>query len=978
MLIGSKDIAGLRRLITTALKRGTSPKAIVEILERALANLYSSRGGFTKRDLDISFLVKAIGGPRLLYALQKSHGLASVSTVHRRNKIPQLLASVGEPSPNEFNANLSTFLHPSIKPPPKSNLLPNIIMVDGVALDTKCRYCTKRNIILGLCREHAKNVDVNVSSMEAIDNVHTALFDPPSDDQKVCFGSDATVVALAPYARKDHYSAIPLVVSPSDKTEKAEALAKWMRSFLDCYKMHEFGKQVHGPIGAIGSDGDSTFRRAKHILCMTTPLDPTCELGLLMRELKGLNLHTSPEGILGTCDPKHVFKRFATLLRNTAGLIINDTNVKPQDIIFHLAQLPEMSIDKAQQLLDPSDKQNVPKAVSLIQHLYKLRNLPKPDHPAHSHRRQILNFLAEFLATFVFPFISVEKDLFEQLLLLSKFAHLAAALYIRHGTACLTGALYADAQAIVKNIFFTVARLQIIDPNLPFYIILEGTDRLEVLFCECRTQDHARNFDIEQLSEKLGVAMLIDAAFERNPDLDRGHRRLSLKGSLGIDRINPQSWIGNARVGDVDVLSAWVAGREAANSMLEDYFGKSVRCDFTSIFSKQDHDLLRPLGTWVGTQPTDDDERSEKEPEIQRLHVAALPADESSAGPTSIMAPFSPPISQPQVNSISSDQPTSCESVPFPESSTPSLDIPRPNDATADADPTNIDDSFEDLGEYSGVDIEDFFPESVDSDGEIADEDPPTFSRFLPIEGKNYLKTSLVAALSSSRSKKVTMRTLRAQGVAIEDLQISKFKDILDPSEQTNDNLMKASDLGAFLIHSQSTICMAVLEARGFHFANEKFPRTVASFDQLSDKTSSIKVIGQIVELVPLTADPDFWIWTKKYLQLDVKSKDTRMTRAQLIIEIQSPFLEPLHDSNVSRYQSGENVTTTWQISSDYLEKSLNRAWERLNPETNDIMSNINNLPSIINPDALPYRNQKGMCPTTHLRSKKAHPLHTK
>ena len=98
---------------------------------------------------------------------------------------------------------------------------------------------------------------------------------------------------------------------------------------------------------------------------------------------------------------------------------------------------------------------------------------------------------ANSLGYFVLPFIIIEKTLSQQLELLSTFSHLAAAMFIVHGVACLTGALYADAQSIVKNIFITVARLQVTDRTLNFYILLEGTDRLENLFCECRTQDHA-------------------------------------------------------------------------------------------------------------------------------------------------------------------------------------------------------------------------------------------------------------------------------------------------------------------------------------------------------------------------------------------------------------------------------------------------------------------------------------------------------
>jgi hypothetical protein len=74
---------------------------------------------------------------------------------------------------------------------------------------------------------------------------------------------------------------------------------------------------------------------------------------------------------------------------------------------------------------------------------------------------------------------------------LATYTFLAAAVQIRQGTAYLTGPLYADSQATVKNIIFTIARIQVIDPNPSFYILLEGTDCLEGLFGDCKTQDHA-------------------------------------------------------------------------------------------------------------------------------------------------------------------------------------------------------------------------------------------------------------------------------------------------------------------------------------------------------------------------------------------------------------------------------------------------------------------------------------------------------
>ena len=176
MLIASQEIAGIRQLIAAALKQGRSARAIVALIERAIDGLYSSRGGFSERDLNIAFLVKAIGGPCLLYALQKSHGLASDSTVHRKNKIPRLLPSIGEPCPDDINQNMSTFLDPSLKPPPTPyprGLPGNIVMFDSLAIESKCRYCAQRNQVMGLCHEHAQNVNTAVTDEDVQERTHT-------------------------------------------------------------------------------------------------------------------------------------------------------------------------------------------------------------------------------------------------------------------------------------------------------------------------------------------------------------------------------------------------------------------------------------------------------------------------------------------------------------------------------------------------------------------------------------------------------------------------------------------------------------------------------------------------------------------------------------------------------------------------------------------------------------------------------------
>ena len=403
MLLSANDIVGVRHLLSVALQQGASAQTICGVLECAISDLYHPRGRFTQREFDISFMVKSLGSPCLLYALQQSHGLASWRTVRRHVKIPKLITSISVPTSDEISQNISSFYDPSIKPhakPTQGGLLEgNVAMFDGIALETICRYCPEQDSILGLCQEHSHRVNTKVDSVESVEEVHTALAEPKDSDLKVCFGSEATVVAIAPYTQDDYYTPVPIVASPSDKMEKVPELAKWMQTVLDGWRDHEFGEKVNGPIWALASDGDSTCA-AKHIICMVKKVDQNSPLGKILSSLFGLNCWTSAEGATSTCDPKHIFKHFATLLQSIVGLMLDDHHVNSQDIIEHLCELPNMTQEKAYQLLDPVDKQNVPKAVTLLQSLLQLKDLPPPLLPGPHAKRHAIIFVADMLGYF--------------------------------------------------------------------------------------------------------------------------------------------------------------------------------------------------------------------------------------------------------------------------------------------------------------------------------------------------------------------------------------------------------------------------------------------------------------------------------------------------------------------------------------------------------------------------------------------------
>ena len=164
-------------------------------------------------------------------------------------------------------------------------------------------------------------------------------------------------------------------------------------------------------------------------------------------------------------------------------------------------------------LMDPADKQNVPKAVALIQLINKLQALDTVGYTlSQAGEHKALTAISTIFSAFMNPFIDTCMSLVEQLMSLSKYMHAAFVLYGKHTTSFMTSQLYTDSQAVIKDIFFCVAKQQVLDPTANFHIILCRTDRLEVHFCLVRTQTHHCNFDILDLSNKLATSSLIGSA----------------------------------------------------------------------------------------------------------------------------------------------------------------------------------------------------------------------------------------------------------------------------------------------------------------------------------------------------------------------------------------------------------------------------------------------------------------------------------
>lgn len=223
---------------------------------------------------------------------------------------------------------MNSLLSPDVRAPPtrsEADELPGIVvMIDGVALEEVCRYDCTRDSVIGICREHGKKVNLKVDDVESLDKLSKALENGKtisfalvkfSHSLGICHhGKDGTVLAIAVVTDAEHYTPIPLLLSASCKKETGKVLKEWLSLFMDVWHEHPYGQALYGPIQALASDGESSFRLARFELCVSEDIEPDSDLGAVICELPGFNCRTGKYQILGTCDYKHIFKRTLNLL----------------------------------------------------------------------------------------------------------------------------------------------------------------------------------------------------------------------------------------------------------------------------------------------------------------------------------------------------------------------------------------------------------------------------------------------------------------------------------------------------------------------------------------------------------------------------------------------------------------------------------------------------------------------------------------
>lgn len=601
---------------------------------------------------------------------------------------------------------------------------------------------------------------------------------------------------------------------------------------------------------------------------------------------------------------------FATLLRAREGILVNMSVVNKNHLRSHLIRLPHIDPSSVEALIDPADKQNVPKAVTLVQSLDQLRSVDVSDcNPSQMNEYRSLVAVGEIFSSFVNPFIKVTWTLSDQLTSLSKYVHTAFAVYSKHSTDFMTSALYADSQAAVKDVYFCVAKQKLLNSHSDFYIIHCGTDRLETDFCLARTQNHHRNFDILDLAGKLATSTLIDSIYARNPNLDSGSRRLKVTDTVGIDHLNPKSWVGDVSVDKVSLQLCWEEGKKQASSLISSLYPGDPVVNFDASFCLANHDLSRPSGRYVGFS-------NEVDPSIKD--------DDDQQDPSPATSPHS--------------------------------NTPSPTDNSAD-------DSEDEEDTQSNEDIrhlEDLLPDSAESSFDPSAED------WLEISGERYLKASLVSQhLKANRSKKVVERTLRVRGLTLDDLRKHPAQAPLDPG---GDNL-QVGDLVAALTMAESSICLAILQV--ISIRKDRSTQHIIGTETLRNQKEDYAIQGEVLRITQINSD--MWAWPPHdYLKVSKPKKPGHKKSAvrdytlfvpgflchRINPEIHSvPHLHVPNPINASSL----NDDRTWTFHTHELLDLLQHAWSDFRPEDDqELKGKVKLLPPICSSGGFPYVDNSG------------------
>ncbi|KAL1697942.1 hypothetical protein EV121DRAFT_218888, partial [Schizophyllum commune] len=569
------------RILRTCRNHGDGLPGTLKRLEAAANGQYTPRG-YSADDIDLGVVFYELGGKGTVYAANHSHiATPAIQTIERHRRPFYIRVSVGEPKVREVKANIATTAPLRRSDAEIATSLRRMgfsLDIDELTSDGRPVYLPRTDQLGGTCREHSGRLPT-LTIGDDIKNIQNAA--DAVRKGEVHIGKEFTTVAICPHSRT-HYGAQPILLSPTCKHGTALDQVRLIRTCLKAWQESECGERQSGPIWSIASDGDATRRAALYMLCMDRHLSKQSALYQRIGGLRGLNLY------VGIC----------SLICSRQGLLVNDRQVNKQILALRFEALTQydwtdMSIHA---LLSPKDPQDVPRAYALLSRIADLRNVNTSEfNPTDKDTHDALSLFGELLHCLLEAFTNVELDLSEAVTHLVCFAHLTCALYCKNDTSFMPNQLYSDIQCMVKNVVFTVAKAQELDPESEVHMPLFGTDELEKFFGLLRMLGgHHPNLDLAEIAARCRSVLNLQDVFRRHPEWEKMPTRLKIQRTRDFDHLSPRDWKKDHIAAHCDLASCWNKGVERATDILRRH---NITMDFRAFFSRDGIDLMRPNGS---------------------------------------------------------------------------------------------------------------------------------------------------------------------------------------------------------------------------------------------------------------------------------------------------------------------------------------------------------------------------------------------
>ncbi|KAI0058140.1 hypothetical protein BV25DRAFT_1862304, partial [Artomyces pyxidatus] len=617
LAISESNIPRIRSLLQVQIKNGAGVLGLLSQIDNAARRVYRPMS-YDQADFQRAYLLWKMGGRPAAILAYNTLGTPSIDSARRHVATLPIQSSVGTPTLDEINHNLSIYIVPDqTRSAAGSRITGMTMVIDEIKIQERLRWDARRNMILGVCREHGHNYALEFRTMVQANALLDGL-----NTQDVHLATEASVIGTCVLTdNPQEYTVKPLVLSPTCKREDSVRHGRMLQITSDALRAK------HGLLGrrlyCIASDGESRRRKSLVALTLVRKLPPSSPLYPLLSPLSLLNTHCGDDDITPDWDWKHNMKRFRNTLLRQKGVRIDGTNITTSILRVHLLQ-SGMAETTVNAVLSPNDKQDVVLMLQLLNTLAHLPDLPADSPPTSHSSRRILRLLGQIYDLFLKAYLDISLSLHEQMSNLSAAAHLVLALYSRDKGNFIPAQLYFDFISMVKNVYFCVAKAQLDNPDSSFWIILLGTDGLEDLFGKVRTMiGNDTNADLLQLGDRIDGAVQCVKILQEHPDWAPRARRLHVKAldeqgseiSSKLDHLSPRSWKGDVKVGNVIPFSSWRAGRIRADNILRDF---ALTSPFAQMEADLGYDILCPFGRDAmvladGTLETGEEEETEEE-----------------------------------------------------------------------------------------------------------------------------------------------------------------------------------------------------------------------------------------------------------------------------------------------------------------------------------------------------------------------------